>query len=79
MNAMHPVSTGLPPFHDRAAAALHAVVRNTVRPARERVRNKSDGDDKARKPAGDPPKKPVAPRKAPARGRYVDEYARPIA
>lgn len=74
------VARGLPFRPEPAGAvALHAATRTTVRPARERVRNKTDGDDKAKKPAGTPAKKPPVPRKAPARGRYVDEYARPAA
>lgn len=48
-----------------------------VRPGRVRGRVKTGLDEKAKKPAGDGVKKAPPARKAPARGRYVDEYARP--
>jgi len=48
----------------------------SVRPARGRNRTKTELDEKIKKPVENVPKKPPA-RKAPARGRYVDEYARP--
>lgn len=48
-----------------------------VRPGRVRNRVKTGLDEKAKKPAGDGAKKTPPVRKAPARGRYVDEYARP--
>ncbi len=49
----------------------------SVRPARVRNRTKTDPTSKVKKPAEDSNKKPAPTRKAPARGRYVDEYARP--
>jgi hypothetical protein len=52
-------------------------VGTTVRPGRGSNRTKSKLEDKVKKPAGDVQKKSPPVRKAPARGRYVDEYARP--
>ena len=49
----------------------------SVRPGRVRNRNKTEGEEKVKKPAGEIRKKSPPARKAPARGRYVDEYARP--
>ncbi|MFP5417878.1 MAG: hypothetical protein ACLGHA_01860 [Gammaproteobacteria bacterium] len=48
-----------------------------VRPGRVRNRSKTETGEKIKKPAEDSRKKPPATRKAPARGRYVDEYAQP--
>ncbi|HEY9098427.1 MAG TPA: hypothetical protein VIN38_06130 [Thiobacillus sp.] len=48
-----------------------------VRPGRVRNRSKTEPDDKVKKPADESRKKSSPTRKAPARGRYVDEYARP--
>jgi len=48
-----------------------------VRPGRARNSNKTGQDEKAKKPADSTRKKAPPARKAPARGRYVDEYARP--
>lgn len=49
-----------------------------VRPGRVRNRTKAEPEQKIKKPADSVPKKTPTPRKkAPARGRYVDEYARP--
>ncbi len=48
-----------------------------VRPGRVRNRNKAEPDEKVKKPADESRKKSSPTRKAPARGRYVDEYARP--
>lgn len=48
-----------------------------VRPGRVRNRTKTESDEKVKKPAGESGKKSPPTRKAPARGRYVDEYARP--
>jgi hypothetical protein len=65
-----------------SASALALLPTDTVgvgssgRPARGRNRTKTELDEKIRKPADNAPKK-TPPRKAPARGRYVDEYARP--
>lgn len=52
-------------------------VGTSVRPGRGRNRTKAELEEKARKPAEDVRKKSPPARKAPARGRYVDEYARP--
>ena len=49
----------------------------TVRPGRVRPRNKTETGEKVKKPAEDSRKKPSPTRKAPSRGRYVDEYAAP--
>jgi hypothetical protein len=48
----------------------------SVRPGRGRNRTKTDLENKIKKPAEDVRKKSPPARKAPARGRYVDEYAR---
>ena len=52
-------------------------VSTSVRPGRVRNRNKTEGEEKIKKPADETRKKSPPARKAPARGRYVDEYARP--
>ena len=52
-------------------------VGSSVRPGRVRNRSKPDLEEKIKKPADGVPKKSPPARKAPARGRYVDEYARP--
>ena len=52
-------------------------VGSSVRPGRVRNRSKPGLDEKIKKPADGVPKKSPPARKAPARGRYVDEYARP--
>jgi hypothetical protein len=52
-------------------------VSTSVRPGRGRNRTKGKLEDKVKKPAEDIQKKSPPVRKAPARGRYVDEYARP--
>ncbi|MBT9590568.1 MAG: hypothetical protein IV089_06625 [Thiobacillus sp.] len=49
----------------------------SVRPGRVRNRTKTEPDEKVKKPASESSKKSPSTRKAPARGRYVDEYARP--
>ena len=49
----------------------------SVRPGRVRNRTKTEPDEKAKKPASESGKNSPPTRKAPARGRYVDEYARP--
>jgi len=49
----------------------------SVRPGRVRNRTKTESDEKVKKPASESSKKSPPTRKAPARGRYVDEYARP--
>jgi hypothetical protein len=48
-----------------------------VRPGRVRNRTKTEPEEKVKKPADGVRKKAPPARKAPARGRYVDEYARP--
>jgi hypothetical protein len=48
-----------------------------VRPGRARNRTKAELDEKIKKPADGARKKAPPARKAPTRGRYVDEYARP--
>ena len=48
-----------------------------VRPGRVRNRPKTELDEKVKKPVDGVRKKSPPARKAPARGRYVDEYARP--
>ncbi|MGK2951504.1 MAG: hypothetical protein ACSLEZ_03840 [Thiobacillus sp.] len=48
-----------------------------VQPGRVRNRTKTESDEKVKKPADGVRKKSPPVRKAPARGRYVDEYARP--
>lgn len=54
-----------------------AGVGSVVRPGRVRNRTKTETDEKIKKPAEGVRKKSPPARKAPARGRYVDEYARP--
>ncbi|KVW93372.1 hypothetical protein [Thiobacillus denitrificans] len=49
----------------------------TVRPGRVRNRPKTEPEEKIKKPADGVRKKSPPARKAPPRGRYVDEYARP--
>jgi hypothetical protein len=48
-----------------------------VRPGRIRNRKKTEPDETIKKPADGVRSKSPPVRKAPARGRYVDEYARP--
>ncbi|MFP5407750.1 MAG: hypothetical protein ACLGGY_00480 [Gammaproteobacteria bacterium] len=66
-----------------AAGGRHGVVAaevgSVVRPGRVRNRTKTEPEEKAKKPADGVRKKTPPARKAPARGRYVDEYARPSA
>ena len=52
-------------------------VSTSVRPGRSRNRTKTELEEKVKKPADDVRKKSPPARKTPARGRYVDEYARP--
>lgn len=49
----------------------------SVRPGRVRNRTKTEPEEKVKKPTDGARKKSPPARKAPARGRYVDEYARP--
>jgi hypothetical protein len=62
-----------------AGLPLVAAEVGTVRPGRVRNRTtKTEPEEKVKKPAdGVRNKKSPPARKAPARGRYVDEYARP--
>lgn len=53
-------------------------VGTVVRPGRGRTRVKTVPDDKVKKPADGARKKVPPVRKAPPRGRYVDEYACPL-
>jgi hypothetical protein len=63
---------------DHPGLPLAAVgVGTVVRPGRVRNRTKTEQEDKLKKPADGVRKKSPPARKAPARGRYVDEYARP--
>ena len=52
-------------------------VGTTVRPGRSRSRTKTELEEKIKKPADGVRKKAPPARKAPSRGRFVDEYARP--
>lgn len=52
-------------------------VGTTVRPGRVRNRTKTEPEGKVKKPADGVRKKTPPARKAPPRGRYVDEYAHP--
>lgn len=54
-----------------------AGIGSSVRPGRVRNRVKTGLDEKVKKPTEGVRKKSPPARKAPARGRYVDEYARP--
>ena len=86
--------TGPPPPHGavKRAAGLgqHAAARTGVlprlaaeiggaRPGRVRNRTKTEPEQKVKKPTDSSQKKTPPARKAPSRGRYVDEYARPAA
>ena len=51
-------------------------VSTPVRPGRSRTRTKEKGNDKTKGVPSDKKKTPSS-RKAPSRGRYVDEYAQP--
>jgi hypothetical protein len=66
---------GVPGLTGVSLAAVE--VGSTVRPGRVRNRNKAEVDEKVKKPADGVRKKSPPARKAPSRGRYVDEYARP--
>lgn len=62
---------------DACAPALDcATVDTTGRSGRVRPRGRAEADDKLKKPVEGVRKKTPPTRKAPARGRYVDEYAR---
>jgi hypothetical protein len=61
-----------------SAGGIHAVgVSTAVQPGRGRSRSKTELDEKIKKPVDSVRKKTPPARKAPSRGRYVDEYARP--
>jgi len=63
---------------DQSGLPLAAAgVGTVVRPGRVRNRTKTEPDEKVKKPADGVRKKTPPARKAPARGRYVDEYAAP--
>jgi hypothetical protein len=71
-----PAGVGRFPF-----VQVAATVGTAVRPGRGRTRTKPELDEKIKKPAdgSDGVRKKTPPaRKAPARGRYVDEYARAV-
>jgi hypothetical protein len=66
----------IPPHQVMAAAGG---VTTSVRPGRGRNRTKTELEEKVKKPVdGGVSKKSPPLRKAPPRGRYVDEYARPV-
>ena len=73
----------VPRFEHRFDAGWRAAEVGAGRPPRVRNRTKTGPEEKIKKPAdGAKPadgvrKKSPPARKAPARGRYVDEYARP--
>jgi len=71
---------GLPRVVEAGLACFPVVaadVGSVGRPGRVRNRTKTEPDEKVKKPADGVRKKAPPARKAPARGRYVDEYARP--
>jgi len=65
------------PFNQSGLPLAAVDVSTVVRPGRVRNRSKTEPDEKVKKPADGVRKKSPPARKAPARGRYVDEYARP--
>lgn len=71
---MNHVAAPLDPMtlHSEAAGVGSAGRTDRVQP-----RGKPALEDKLKKPVDSGRKKPPPARKAPARGRYVDEYARP--
>jgi hypothetical protein len=50
-----------------------------IRPQRERTRTQESWEEQIRPARKQERKKPNSQRRAPARGRYIDEYARPVA
>ena len=64
-------------WHSGLGLAEAMGVSTSVRPGRGRNRVKTEVDEKVKKPADGVRKKSPPVRKTPARGRYVDEYARP--
>ena len=80
MHAAHGSSkgAGLGAVPDQSGLPIAAAELGTVvRPGRVRNRTKAEPDEKLKKPAEGVRKKSPPARKTPARGRYVDEYARP--
>lgn len=63
-------------IHSRSPALNCATADSTGQPGRVRPRGRAEMDDKLKKPVEGVRKKTPPARKAPARGRYVDEYAR---
>jgi hypothetical protein len=61
----------------REISLADATVGGAVRPGRGGTRVKTGLDPKVKKPAEGTRKKAPPARKAPTRGRYVDEYASP--
>lgn len=61
----------------REISLADATVGGGVRPGRGSTRVKTGLDPKVKKPAEGTRKKAPPARKAPTRGRYVDEYASP--
>ena len=61
----------------REISLADTTVGGPVRPGRGSTRVKTGLDPKVKKPAEGTRKKAPPARKAPTRGRYVDEYARP--
>jgi hypothetical protein len=61
----------------REISLADATVGGAVRPGRGGARVKTGLDPKVKKPAEGTRKKAPPARKAPTRGRYVDEYASP--
>lgn len=65
----------VPDLSDRPFKA--AEIGTVVRPGRVRNRTKTEAEEKIKKPVDGTRKKSPPARKAPPRGRYVDEYAHP--
>jgi hypothetical protein len=70
---------GFPDVEHRSGLGFADVtgVNTSIRPGRGRTRVKTEVDEKVKKPVDGGRKKTPPARKAPPRGRYVDEYARP--
>lgn len=68
---------GMSDLQQIASLAGSTGVSTSVRPGHVRNRTKNELDEKVKPPADGIRKKSPPARKAPARGRYVDEYARP--
>jgi hypothetical protein len=63
---------------NREISLADVTVGGAVRPGRGGTRVKTGLDPKIKKPAEGTRKKAPPARKAPTRGRYVDEYASPV-